>query len=58
VALGRGSKQGNILGLCGIGPIRETLIGSAGSLTAAEGERWLETIRPLGREARQPVLGL
>lgn len=46
------SLKRSILGFCGIGPVRESLIG----LVAADGEqkhrKWLETMRRLGRRAR------
>lgn len=46
------SLERNILGFCGIGPIKETLIGGMGSLDDASRRKWLERLRDLGREAR------
>ncbi|QKT04262.1 NAD(P)H-dependent oxidoreductase [Ectothiorhodospiraceae bacterium 2226] len=42
----------NILGFCGIGPIRVTLIGGVGALSTARAARWLGRLRALGEGAR------
>lgn len=41
----------NVLGLCGIGPNRATLIGMVEAMGPAKREKWLETLRRLGRRA-------
>jgi putative NADPH-quinone reductase len=41
----------NILGFCGIGPIKETLIGGIGMINETKRQEWLETVRGLGRDA-------
>lgn len=46
------SLERNILWLCGIGPIRETLIGGSGLTVAKNREAWLEKIRKLGALAK------
>jgi len=46
------SLKRNILGFCGIAPLRDTLIGNVEGCGAATRERWLERMRALGREAR------
>ena len=46
------SLERNILGFCGIGPIRATLIGMVESPNKARREKWLEKMRMLGRAAR------
>lgn len=51
-AHGLKSLKRNILGFCGIGPLRDTLIGTVEGCGAAARERWLERMRVLGREAR------
>ncbi|MBK8163084.1 MAG: NAD(P)H-dependent oxidoreductase [Gammaproteobacteria bacterium] len=43
------SLERNILRFCGIGPIRETLIGMVEAGAAARRERWLDRMRDLGR---------
>ena len=45
------SLERNILGLCGIAPIHETLIGSIEEPDEAAHAEWLETLRGLGAEA-------
>lgn len=42
------SLERNILRFCGIGPIRETLIGSVGSKNPRHREGWLAKLRTLG----------
>ena len=42
----------NILGFCGIGPIRETLIGNVEGCGAARREDWLIQLRALGLTGR------
>jgi putative NADPH-quinone reductase len=44
------SLERNILGFCGIGPIRESLVGAVESSGAAL-QRWLTKMRSLGRQA-------
>lgn len=46
------SLKRNILGFCGIGPLRDTLIGNVEGCGAAARARWLERMRALGRAAR------
>lgn len=46
------SLERNVLGFCGIGPIRETLIGMVEAKSDAERQRDLERMRELGRRAR------
>ena len=46
------SFERNILRFAGIGPIRETLIGSVAGGDEASHRKWLERIQALGREAR------
>jgi putative NADPH-quinone reductase len=41
----------NILGLVGIAPIHETLVGSVENLSDAERDAWLKKLRQLGRKA-------
>jgi putative NADPH-quinone reductase len=43
------SLERNILGFCGIGPIRESLFGMVEASSEARRRRWLEKIRDLGR---------
>jgi len=45
------SLQRNILGLCGIKPIRATLVGRVDELNALGRAKWLEKLAALGREA-------
>ena len=42
------SFERNILGFCGIGPIRATLIGNVEDCGAARRARWLEQLHALG----------
>jgi putative NADPH-quinone reductase len=46
------SLQHNILGFCGIGPIRSSVIGSVGIASSAHHGRWIARIRELGSSAR------
>jgi putative NADPH-quinone reductase len=46
------SLERNILGFCGIGPIRETLIGMVEAKSDAKRQRDLQRMRELGRRAR------
>ncbi len=46
------SLKRNVLAFCGIGPVRDTLIGNVEGCGAAARGRWLERMRTLGREAR------
>ena len=46
------SLERNILRFSGIGPIRETLIGSVEELGPAGREKWLATVRALGRDGK------
>jgi putative NADPH-quinone reductase len=46
------SLERNILGFVGIGPIRETLVGSVEAIDAARRARWLATLRGLGAGGR------
>lgn len=43
------SLERNILGLLGISPVHETLVGKVGSLKAEEVQKWLRRLRRLGR---------
>lgn len=45
------SLRRNVLNFVGIAPVRETLIGGVGQLSAARVGDWLERMRRLGREA-------
>lgn len=42
------SLERNVLSFCGIGPIRETLVGSVGSRNLSHHEEWLAKLRALG----------
>lgn len=42
----------NILGFCGIGPIKESLIGMIEAKDPSKREQWLAKMRALGREGR------
>lgn len=44
--------QRNILGFAGIGPVRTSLVGGAGSLAPQQVERWCARLRRLGALAR------
>ncbi|MDX1431221.1 MAG: NAD(P)H-dependent oxidoreductase [Gammaproteobacteria bacterium] len=46
------SLERNVLGLAGISPVRETLIGSVDAIDEAKGKRCLATMRALGERAR------
>jgi putative NADPH-quinone reductase len=46
------SLERNILGFCGIGPIKESLIGMIEAKDPSKRERWLAKMRDLGREGR------
>ena len=45
------SLERNVLGMCGIKPIRETLIGNIEGCGAAKRAKWLERLRALGASA-------
>ena len=42
----------NILGFCGISPIKDTLISSIENMTDSEREAWLKKLKQLGKQAR------
>ncbi|MEQ1575429.1 MAG: NAD(P)H-dependent oxidoreductase [Vicinamibacterales bacterium] len=46
------SLERNVLQFCGIGPIRDTVIGMVETPNPRKRERWLERMRLLGREAQ------
>jgi putative NADPH-quinone reductase len=46
------SLERNILGFCGIGPIKESLIGMIEAPDSAKRERWLAKMRSLGQAGR------
>lgn len=46
------SLKRNMLGLCGIGPIRESLFGLVESVSQARREKWLDKMYKLGARAR------
>lgn len=46
------SLKRSILGLCGIAPIRDTLIGGVEAIGMAQRQAWLDQLRRLGRVAR------
>lgn len=46
------SLRRNILGLCGIAPVRNTLIGRTGNLSATDAAAWIEKLKQLGRRAQ------
>jgi putative NADPH-quinone reductase len=46
------SLERNILKFCGIGPVRDTIVGTVESGGDERHRRWLETMRALGRAAR------
>lgn len=46
------SFERNVLRFVGIGPIRETLIGSVAAADDADRARWIERMRHLGREGK------
>jgi putative NADPH-quinone reductase len=45
------SLERNILGFCGVGPIRESLVGLVEALTEARRGKWLRTMHDYGRRA-------
>jgi len=51
-AHGLKSLERSILKLCGIGPIRETLIGSVNKMTAGKRALWLARLEQFGRNPR------
>jgi len=51
-AHGLKSLESGVLGMCGIAPIRSTLIGSVEKSDARYRKRWLEEIRELGSRAK------
>ena len=51
-AHGLKSLEQSILGIVGIKPSRHTLIGSVEAISDAKRQRWLSTMRELGRKAR------
>jgi putative NADPH-quinone reductase len=44
------SLERNFLGFVGISPVNETLIGMAGNMESNDVEKWLSTLRKLGRQ--------
>ncbi|MBN2701614.1 MAG: NAD(P)H-dependent oxidoreductase [Methylothermaceae bacterium] len=46
------SLERNILGFCGIAPIKESLIGMVASMSDSKREKWLEKMRELGRSGQ------
>lgn len=46
------SLERNILGLCGISPVHETLIGLCGDLKPADAAQWMARLRRLGLRAQ------
>ena len=46
------SLERNILGLCGISPVHETLIGMCGDLKPADAAQWMVRLRRLGLRAQ------
>lgn len=44
------SLERNVLGFCGIGPIKESLVGMIEAKDGAKREKWLEKMRAFGRE--------
>jgi putative NADPH-quinone reductase len=51
-AHGLKSLKGNILGLCGIGPVKATLFGMVEQASGSTREKWLAQMRQLGAAAR------
>jgi putative NADPH-quinone reductase len=51
-ALSLKSLERNILKFCGISPITESLIGMVESMPEKKRQRWLETMRELGRDGK------
>ncbi len=50
-ANGLRSLERNILGFCGIAPIKESLVGMVEAMSDAKREKWLATMNALGRTA-------
>jgi putative NADPH-quinone reductase len=46
------SLERNILGFCGIGPIRASIIGMVDAMGQEKRDRWLARVQELGRRAR------
>ncbi|HZP13977.1 MAG TPA: NAD(P)H-dependent oxidoreductase [Nevskiaceae bacterium] len=46
------SLERNVLGFCGIGPIRESLVGMVENLSPSKRQQWLQRLRRCGRQAR------
>jgi putative NADPH-quinone reductase len=46
------SLERNVLRFCGIGPVRDTLVGLVGSMDGAKRQAWLERMHKLGRVGR------
>ena len=46
------SLERNILGFCGVRPIRASLIGTVEAMGDAKRSRWIDKVRALGRSAR------
>lgn len=46
------SLERNILGFCGVAPVRESLIGLVESMSEKRRQRWLEEMESLGRRGR------
>lgn len=46
------SLERNILGFCGIHPIRESIVGMVEAMSAEKRERWLSRMEQFGRDAR------
>ena len=46
------SLERNILKFCGIGPIRESLVGTVEAASGAGREKWLAKMRALGTRGR------
>lgn len=44
------SLERNVLGFCGVGPIRETLIGSVDTCGASKRQKWLDKMTAWGRQ--------
>jgi putative NADPH-quinone reductase len=45
------SLERNMLGIVGIAPVHETLIGLTGNMKAADAEKWLRKLKRLGEAA-------
>jgi hypothetical protein len=46
------SLERNMLGMVGIGPVDETLIGLAGDLQAKDADKWLDKLKALGERGQ------